>query len=378
MHCFRLLFTFVALCATVFCHEGSGLIHQGETGSGGSVEGGRIKAALVSVLDRGAGEMYPSAVTAVKRRQDLYQLMETMRNHEDQFNRKYNYDWVIFSYEPLNETRRSMIDSVASGNVHFAVIPEEQATAPEWIDQQKATDARNEMKKKHVIYGDSVNFRDQSRFEAGFMWRHPIMDQYTYYWRVDHRDKLLCDVNYDVFKFMQDNHKQYGFMMSLYEYFETIPTLWQSTKHFINENPQYLAQDSLADFLSDDGGQTYSKVSTYGPHIAALDFWRSEAYTKYFDHLDHVGGFYYERWDRKPIQTIATSLFLNKDRVHFFDDIGVYSLPFQQCPRDQDFRRKNRCICNPEDDFTWKGYSTVSDYYKAKGIEDQILDGVVY
>ena len=25
-----------------------------------------------------------------------------------------------------------------------------------------------------------------------------------------------------------------------------------------------------------------------------MDFWRSEAYTKYFDYLDSKGGFYYE------------------------------------------------------------------------------------
>ena len=28
--------------------------------------------------------------------------------------------------------------------------------------------------------------------------------------------------------------------------------------------------------------------------IADMNFWRSEAYTKFFDHLDASGGFYYE------------------------------------------------------------------------------------
>ena len=28
--------------------------------------------------------------------------------------------------------------------------------------------------------------------------------------------------------------------------------------------------------------------------IADMDFWRSEAYTKYFDYLESQGGFYYE------------------------------------------------------------------------------------
>ena len=28
--------------------------------------------------------------------------------------------------------------------------------------------------------------------------------------------------------------------------------------------------------------------------IANMEFWRGEAYTKFFDHLDKTGGFYYE------------------------------------------------------------------------------------
>lgn len=28
--------------------------------------------------------------------------------------------------------------------------------------------------------------------------------------------------------------------------------------------------------------------------IADMDFWRGEAYTKYFEYLDSTGGFYYE------------------------------------------------------------------------------------
>ena len=30
--------------------------------------------------------------------------------------------------------------------------------------------------------------------------------------------------------------------------------------------------------------------------IADLDFWRGEAYTKFFEYLDRTGGFYYEVW----------------------------------------------------------------------------------
>jgi len=39
-----------------------------------------------------------------------------------------------------------------------------------------------------------------------------------------------CDIDYDVFEFMELNDYKYGFTMSLHEYRETIPTLWDETK----------------------------------------------------------------------------------------------------------------------------------------------------
>lgn len=46
----------------------------------------------------------------------------------------------------------------------------------------------------------------------------------------------------------------------------------------------------------DEAAADHGKVSTVYNNfeISDLDFWRSEAYTAYFDHLDRSGGFYYE------------------------------------------------------------------------------------
>jgi hypothetical protein len=39
--------------------------------------------------------------------------------------------------------------------------------------------------------------------------------------------------------------------------------------------------------------------------IADMEFWRSEAYLAYFDHLDQHGGFYYEVRFASPFSTSA-------------------------------------------------------------------------
>lgn len=99
-----------------------------------------------------------------------------------------------------------------------------------------------------------------------------------------------------------------------------------------------------------------------------MDFWRSEAYTRYFEYLEAKGGFYYEvrpcalpfvpeahrvrrkRWGDAPVHSIAVSLFAGRDQIHFFKDIGYRHSPFQHCPQGSDWR-KGHCSCDPNDNF---------------------------
>lgn len=117
--------------------------------------------------------------------------------------------------------------------------------------------------------------------------------------------------------------------------------------------------------------------------IADMDFWRGEAYTKFFNYLENTGGFYYEassrylfsplvssdraqRWGDAPIHSIAAALFTRKDQIHFFKDIGelwpyrflVMTNPlegykhaeFAHCPQGRQWR-EGHCSCNPNDNF---------------------------
>lgn len=117
---------------------------------------------------------------------------------------------------------------------------------------------REEMARKKIIYGDSVSYRHMCRFESGFFFQHELMNKYEYYWRVEPSIELFCDISYDPFKFMKDNGKKYSFVLSLYEYVETIPTLWDSVLSFMNKHPEHIADDNSMEFLSDDGGKTYN------------------------------------------------------------------------------------------------------------------------
>ena len=82
-----------------------------------------------------------------------------------------------------------------------------------------------------------------------------------------------------------------------------------------------------------------------------MDFWRGEAYSKFFDYLDATGGFYYERWGDAPVHSLGVTLFTDKNQIHFFDDIGYEHNPYTHCPRGPGKWEKGKCACNPDRSF---------------------------
>jgi alpha 1,2-mannosyltransferase len=190
---------------------------------------------------------------------DVWEIAKSIRQVEDRFNRNYHYDWVFLNDKPFDDTFKKITSSLASGNTHYGLIPKEHWSYPEWIDQDKAEKVRQDMRERKIIYGDSESYRHMCRYESGFFFRHELMLNYEYYWRVEPSIELYCDVSFDPFRFMKENNKKYSFVLSLYEYYETIPTLWDSVKKFMNAHPEHIAEDNSMGFLSDDGGKTYNK-----------------------------------------------------------------------------------------------------------------------
>lgn len=304
------------------------------------------------------------------RNSELYDLIKSIRRVEDRFNRKFQYDWVFLNDEPFTQEFKDLTSSIVSGKTKYGLIPKEHWSYPEWIDKDKAAESRKKMKAANIIYGDSESYRHMCRFESGFFWQNPLLDEYDWYWRVEPGIQIHCDLDYDLFKFMEDNNKVYGFTISIHEFRATIESLWKHTTDFLKIHPDYVAKDNLLDFISDDGGETYNLCHFWSNfEVASLKFWRSKPYRDYFEYLDKTGGFFYERWGDAPIHSIAASLFLSRDKIHYFDDVGYNHGVYTQCPLNNEFRYKHKCHCNPTSDFTFRGYSCGKKYFEVMNLE---------
>ncbi|KAG2368598.1 glycosyltransferase family 15 protein [Suillus spraguei] len=298
------------------------------------------------------------------RNSDLTGIMSSMKQIEDRFNKKFQYPYVFLNDEPFTQNFKDHIQALTNNKVEFGVIPSDHWHQPSWVDEDRASKSRDDMVKNNVIYGGSVPYRNMCRFNSGFFYRHELLQPYRYYWRVEPDIKLFCDVDYDPFLLMQDQNKVYGFTISLYEFPATIPTLWNTVKSFVKANPDFVAPGNAMGFLSDDGGESYNLCHFWSNfEIADLDFWRGEAYSKFFEYLDEQGGFYYERWGDAPVHSIGAALFAKKEQIHFFNDIGYRHEPFQHCPQG-DVHGKGKCWCDPSQNFDYEWYSCLNRYDK--------------
>ena len=83
--------------------------------------------------------------------------------------------------------------------------------------------------------------------------------------------------------------------MTLHEFENTIPTLWQTVKQFMIEYSDLIPKDNALKWISVDNGRTYNLCHFWSNfEIGDLNFWRSEQYLKFFEYLDKAGGFYYD------------------------------------------------------------------------------------
>ncbi|THU89999.1 glycosyl transferase [Dendrothele bispora CBS 962.96] len=229
------------------------------------------------------------------RNNDVEGAIRSIRSLEDRFNAKHQYPYVLLNEVPFSDDFKRRLSVITPSHIDFGVIPREHWYQPQWIDEEKASKARERMKMENVKYGDSVPYHNMCRYNSGFFYKHELLQKYKWYWRVEPNVKFHCDINQDPFFLMEQNDKIYGFTIATYEISATIPSLWSHVTEFMKAHPEYIAQNNSMEFLSSTHGRTYNRCHFWSNfEIADMDFWRGEAYTAFFEHLDASGNFYYE------------------------------------------------------------------------------------
>ncbi|KAI5792277.1 nucleotide-diphospho-sugar transferase [Pyronema domesticum] len=301
------------------------------------------------------------------RNRELQKALGSMRMIEDRFNRNYKYPWTFMNDKPFTEDFIKYTTGMASGPVEYVVIPESNWSVPSTLNSTVIEDGMKNLQNAGVIYGGSLSYRHMCRFNSGFFYEQEALQKYSWYWRVEPGIEFYCDITYDPFTYMRENGKVYGWVITMYEFLATIPTLFHRTKEFVNANPHVLAEDNSLNWIVDNVNMTKVKEEkkVEGEYnlchfwsnfeIASLDFYRSEVYRKYF------------QWGDAPVHSLAVSLFLPRSKVHHFSDFGYSHSPAARCPQDDESHTSGRCYCDRNTNFDLDSYSCTPRWFQING-----------
>ncbi|OLY82075.1 O-glycoside alpha-1,2-mannosyltransferase omh1 [Smittium mucronatum] len=275
-----------------------------------------------------------AVILILVRNSELKEMIYTMERFERSFNSRYNYPYVFLNDVPFNFKFISNILKYTSSNVSFGLVPKAHWSIPPNINDSILKQSLQQLKMNGVAYGDSQSYRHMCRFYSGFFYKHPLLQQFEYYWRIEPDVDYFCEINYDPFSFMKKNNKLYSFVISIKELPTTIYSLWKNTLLY---GTTHNVTSYMLDFFASKNGN-YNLCHFWSNfEIASFGFYRTKEYQSYFDFLDKTGNFFYERWGDAPVHSLAAGLFLKPSQIHFFNDIGYRHDDFYHCPNQKPF-----------------------------------------
>jgi mannosyltransferase len=268
-----------------------------------------------------------ATLLSLVRNSEVRHMVMTMRDLERTWNHKFNYPWTFFNDVPFDDEFKRQTQAATKAKCHYHTVPKEHWDVPSWINNDLFEESARILKENDIQYANMMSYHQMCRWNSGMFYKHPALADTRYYWRVEPKVRFFCDVDYDVFRWMQDHNKTYGFNINLYDAPQSIPTLWPETLKFIAAHPEYIHDNNAMKWLTDKERRPDHNLKANGYstchfwsnfEIADMEFWRSQAYEDYFNHLDRAGGFFYERWGDAPVHSIALGIFEDSSKIHWF------------------------------------------------------------
>ncbi|WFD37108.1 uncharacterized protein MJAP1_000050 [Malassezia japonica] len=285
------------------------------------------------------------AFYALVRNRELGALLESMRDVESTFNNRADtrYPYVFLNDEPFTDRFMRYVRAATKADIHFGLVPAEEWDVPSSFNMTKAKEEWEKLAQQNVLYARSKSYRQMCRYQSGFFMNHELLRNFDYAWRIEPGVSYFCKMSdEDPFRVMRDGKKKYGWAISLREDPRTVPSLYKTALQFRKEYPQYARNTSMLPFSVRKFNQGYNMCHF---EITDLNWLRSEEYQAYFQYLSKTNGFFSERWGDAPVRSLAVSLFLEKDEVHYFNEIGYRHPPIQHCP----IAKPGKCACVPDD-----------------------------
>jgi len=254
-----------------------------------------------------------AAIVYLTRKQDIDLLVKSLYLLNNFFIKKYEYPVIILEddleEEDKEKIKLSLNDTKIKNFINFKNI---KFTLPSSLslDPNLYNPPLNEFK---------MGYRSMCQFFSGEIFQDKDLQNYEWIWRLDSDSYILNSINYDPFKFMEQNNKVYGYIS---EYMEDQPYvvegLFESTKQFIEQNkiqPNKILQHSLI-----SGWNCEMFYTNF--EIINTEFIKKSGYMKYYDFLNSTNNIFYKRWGDAPIRWLGINMFANENQIYCIKDIS--------------------------------------------------------
>lgn len=71
----------------------------------------------------------------------------------------------------------SMKTAAPGRDMKFGLVPASHWSYPNFVNETKAADCREEMRKNNVFYGELESYHHMCRYQSGFFFDHPLLDE---------------------------------------------------------------------------------------------------------------------------------------------------------------------------------------------------------
>lgn len=174
---------------------------------------------------------------------------------------------------------------------------------------------------------------------------------------------------------MEKTHKQYGFVLASSQTRHTLPAYVRDYTASRRIQPK---DHTLFPYFTNIACQFGSSFE-----IGSLNVWRNATFRDFFRYLDDTGNFFYQFWSDgsgniqhthlqysvlrrffffSVVHSLAAGLFLDKDQIHYFEDIGYQCSTHNHCPSPTSTLN---CRCTCPVTTTDRAKNTCISYWKA-------------
>jgi len=175
---------------------------------------------------------------------------------------------------------------------------------------------------------ESISFEDKRNFTLGY--RHMCqfffseirnyIKEYDWYMRLDDDSFIESDINYNIFEYLENNNKVYGYVAEIPEW---PPVVVGVDDFFIKIINEYKLTPHFFDKLLDD--KKYNLRHFYNNiEIAKLSYFEKDEVKLLTRLVNESGNIYRWRWGDNLLRTILLSITVDQKQIHKFEDFDYY------------------------------------------------------